>query len=172
MTVSLISLDSAERTKRPFGEVYYFPISDGLPDLPIFAEVIDLFVMRRKKALVPAKTSFNFKDLRGWHARFCLTEFNDDYSDGQIRILGEDYKMLFGGALRQGMRMSETDHPKLPGLVEYFNQLLTRPSIGYFTGSLPEVGREHVNADILDIPATDGDGQIRYILSFIREKVR
>jgi len=172
VAVSFIPIDRVERNKRPVGAVYYFPVADGVPDLPIFEDVIELFVTRRQKALVPAKSSFNFKDLRGWHARFCLTEFNDDYSDGQIRILGEDYKMLFGGALKQGMRMSETDHPKLPGLVDYFNELLTRPSIGYFTGSLPEIGREHVTADILDVPATDEDGQNRFILSFIREKVR
>ncbi|MCJ9428137.1 hypothetical protein K6118_03530 [Kordiimonas sp. A6E486] len=172
MTVSFISLDSAERIKRPFGEVYYFPIADGLPDLPIFSEVIDLFAFRRRKAPVPQKTSFNFRDLRGWHARFSLTKFNDDYSDGQIRILGEDYKMLFGGALKQGMSMSDTDNEKLPGLVQYFGQLLTRPAIGYFTGSLPEMGREHVKADILDFPATDAEGRNRFILSFIRERVR
>ncbi|TNE63475.1 MAG: hypothetical protein EP335_09375 [Alphaproteobacteria bacterium] len=164
------SLERAERINRPAGRVYYFPLEAGLPDLPIFKEVIDLYARKCGGARVPQRSAFDFKDLRGWHAQFCLTLFREDMSDGEIRILGEGYRGLYDGALWQGMRMSQTDHLKLPDLVGYFSEMLRRPAIGYFTGGLPSEGREHVNVDILDLPALDADGRCRYVLSFIREQ--
>lgn len=158
--------------KREHGELLYYPLQETLPLIPAFDPIIKLYGQKRDGAVMPGRKAFTFQDLRGWHASFFLIDFEDDLSDGRLSILGELYRTLFTGILRQNMRVSEMKSEALTGVEGYFRELLTGPYIGRYRGNIPHLGREHVGVDILDLPVLDEAGKPRYLMSFVRENVK
>lgn len=155
--------------EREQGKLYFYPMDGELPVIPGFETVIDLYRRKREGRSMPSRKQITFQDLRGWHSAFFLIEFGQDLVEGYMRILGETYKTLYGGELWQGMSVADTKSPSLHDIDDYFRELLTGPFIGRYRGYLPHVGREHVFADIIDLPVVDDEGVPRYLMSFIRE---
>ncbi|WP_417456265.1 hypothetical protein [Kordiimonas sp.] len=155
--------------EREQGKLFFYPIEGELPVIPGFESVVELYRKKREGHAMPSRKAITFQDLRGWHSSFFLIEFGKDLREGRMRILGETYKTLYGGELWQGMSVSETKSPSLQDIDDYFRELLTGPFIGRYKGYLPHVGREHVFADIMDVPVVDEEGTPRYLMSFIRE---
>lgn len=155
--------------KREHGELLYYPLQGELPVIPAFDPIIKLYGLKREGAVMPCRKAFTFRDLRGWHASFFLIDFEGDLSDGRVSILGELYRTLFTGILKQNMRVSDMKSEALEGVSGYFRDLLTGPYVGRYRGNVPHAGREHVAVDILDLPALDDRGNPRYLMSFVRE---
>lgn len=159
----------AHAIARRLGKSYIFDLAKGLPEIPEFAQILELFASKWNGNALPEKDAFRFQDLRGWHARFALIELDETLQDGSCRIMGNSFSELFGGTLQQGMRLTDARTEGVARLLHYFDQLLTMPAIGLFKGRLSYEGREHVNLRLLDLPATDRQGRPRYILSFALE---
>ena len=158
-----------KKLKRELGTVFFYAFSDFMPCLTEFEPVLGLYESKRGDQLMPTRRSIGFRDLKGWHASFMLLEFLPGQGEGYVRILGETYRTLFDGALWQGMPISQAANPDLLDLSHYFRELQKGPYIGRYQGALPHAGREHVYADIVDLPLTDDSGEPRYMMSFIRE---
>lgn len=165
-----LKLSQAETEPKRFGTSYVFDLNEGLPDLDRFKDIIELFEGKWGGADLPQRLDYRFQDLRGWHSFFALTEMNSDHSDGTFRIMGNNFALLFGGSITQGSQLREARTERVGELVKYFDRLLHTPAMGYFNGRLGYDGREHVDLEVLDIPATNRHGELRYILSFAREK--
>lgn len=163
------TLSDAREEARRFGTSFIFELERGLPDIPEFRELLTLYGGKWDGSILPAKDDFRFQELRGWHANFALIELDPDLKDGTCRIMGHTFSSLFGGALEQGMRLSDARTDRIPVLLHYFDQLLNLPAIGLFKGRLGYEGREHVSLELLDVPATNRHGEARYILSFAQE---
>lgn len=155
--------------RHKWGRACFMEMNEDLSSLEGFEGIVDLYRSKSTDPRIPPfKADFHFQELAGWHAFFNLMHFPGAPEDGEIRILGEEYRRLFSGVLWQGMRLSEVDHPKLVNLSSYCARLIRTPCIGRFVGFLPHNGREHIAADILDLPARDEHGNVTYLLSFIR----
>lgn len=158
-----------EVIRHKWGRACFMEMGEDLSSLEGFEAITNLYRSKSKNWLVPPfKADFLFQDLTGWHSFFNLMHFEGAPEQGVIKILGEDYRRLFSGVLWQGMTLAEVDHPRLVNLSGYCARLLRTPCIGRFVGFLPHNGREHVAADILDLPARDEHGNVTYLLSFIR----
>jgi hypothetical protein len=155
--------------KREHGELLFYPLQGELPVIPAFEHILKLYGLKREGAVMPCRRAFTFRDMRGWHASFFLIDFESDLSDGRVSILGEMYRTLFSGILRQNMRVSEMKSEALEGVSGYFRDLLTGPYVGRYRGNVPHAGREQVAVDTLDLPALDERGDPRYLMSFVRE---
>jgi hypothetical protein len=155
--------------KREHGELLFYAIQGELPAIPAFEHILKLYSLKREGAVMPCRKAFTFRDMRGWHSSFFLIDFESDLSDGRVSILGEMYRTLFSGILRQNMRVSEMKSEALEGVSGYFRDLLTGPYVGRYRGNVPHAGREHVAVDILDLPVLDEKGDPRYLMSFVRE---
>lgn len=155
--------------EREQGKLFFYPLDGELPVIPGFETVVEIYRKKREGHAMPSRKAITFRDLRGWHSSFFLIEFGKDLAEGHMRILGETYKTLYGGELWQGMSVSEVKSPSLQDIDVYFRELLTGPFIGRYKGYLPHIGREHVFADIIDMPVVDEEGAPRYLMSFIRE---
>ncbi|SDD33293.1 hypothetical protein [Kordiimonas lacus] len=163
-----LKLSQAETEPRQFGTSHVFDLNEGLPALDRFNDIIALFDEKWDGKTLPQRLDYRFQDLRGWHSHFALTEMNSDLSDGSFRIMGSNFAQLFGGSITQGSRLRDARTERVGALISFFGRLLNTPAMGYFNGRLGYDGREHVNLEVLDIPATDRHGELRYILSFAR----
>ncbi|TNE63476.1 MAG: hypothetical protein EP335_09380 [Alphaproteobacteria bacterium] len=160
-------LSAARMQKRPRGRRYLFDLQAGLPDLPPFTGMLDLYERKRGQNAVMKRSELDFRDLRGWHGLFALYEFDAALDGGYCRLMGEEYRGFFGDAMKQGMRFMDVEDTVRADLLHYLRGLLRAPAAGYFTGHMSYRGREHVAVSVLDLPAADAEGRVRYLLSFV-----
>lgn len=123
---------------------------EGIPSLPDFMPVLEIYFVKRGVKLMPSWPDFEFQDFVGWHSRLALSKREE--SGFRFRIFGDDLVEIFASNLTGELLYDSVAPGQMEITRRYFEKLTNGPSIGLRTGRVPVQGRGFLNFQVLHLP--------------------
>lgn len=115
--------------------------------------------------VTPRKRALKFQHFVGWHARMVVSDL-PECGDLRFRIIGDRVMDMFGHRFGPGDRFSGLPHVTFDDYADYFRAIRAGGAYGRYSGVIPFEGQDHRSFEVLDLPATDEEGQTAFLFSF------
>ncbi len=133
------------------------------PDTPSaafgpYASLVDMWDRKKNGRDLPSWRDFDFYDFVGWHGWICVFDIQHDSFDWTCRLSGTLVDQITGRTFQGKSRADVYDQAVTESTMEFFEQALIQRKIGWCVGPINVVGRDHINAQYLELPCSN-DGQ-------------
>lgn len=133
--------------------VTYFPLRDGVPAIPGFEPILDLWDRKRGHHLLPSRRDFELWDLGRWagHVNFSIrTDHGPRFS-----LYGSENARLFDKDLTGQFLADHIVDDYRSEIVSFFEQLLVQPAVGHIGGQSVMHEMQWLAVETLILPLGD-----------------